>query len=48
MSSFVHIDDKNKDILILGKGATQGLDDTILTSEAKYPTNFTQPRKRIV
>ena len=48
MSSFMHIDDKNKDILILGKGATQGLNDTILTTEAKYPINFTQPRKRFV
>ena len=48
MSSFMHIDDKNKDILILGKGATQGLNDTILTIEAKYPINFTQPRKRFV
>ena len=29
MSSSVHIDDKNKDILILGEGPTQGLDDTV-------------------
>ena len=35
MSSSVHIDNKNKDILILGEGQTQGLDDTALTSEAK-------------
>ena len=35
MSSFVHIDNKNKDILILGEGPTQGLDDTTLTAEAK-------------
>ena len=48
MSSSVHIDNKNKDILILGEGPTQGLDDTTLTSEAKYPINFTQPRKRFV
>ena len=27
ISSFVHIDNKNKDILILGEGKTQGLDD---------------------
>ena len=33
MSSFVHIDIKGKDILILGKGPTQGLDDTTLTAE---------------
>ena len=48
MSSSVHIDDKNKDILILGEGPTQGLDNTTLTVEAKYPINFTQPRKRFV
>ena len=34
MSSSVHIDNKNKDIFILGEGPTQGLDDTTLTAEA--------------
>ena len=48
MSSSGHIDDKNKDILILGKGSTQGLNDTALTVEAKYPINFTQSGKRFV
>ena len=48
MSSSVHIDNKNKDILILGEGPTQELDDNTLTAEAKYPINFTQPRKRFV
>ena len=38
----MHIDNKNKDILIIGEGPTQGLDDTVLTAEAKYPINFTQ------
>ena len=47
MSSSVHIDNKNKDILILGEGPTQRLDDTILTTEAKYPIDFTQPRKKL-
>ena len=42
MSSFVHIDNKNKDILILGEGPILGLDDTTLTAEAKYPINFLQ------
>ena len=42
----VHIGNKNKDILNLGEKSTQGLDDTTLTAEAKYPINFTQPRKR--
>ena len=39
------VDNKNKDILILGAGPTQELDDTGLTSHAKYP-NFTQSGKR--
>ena len=32
--SSVHIDNKRKDALILGKGPTEGLDNTILTSQA--------------
>ena len=31
MNSSVHIDNENKNILILGYGSTQGLDDTTLT-----------------
>ena len=46
MSSSVHIDNKNKDILIFDERQTQGLDDTTLTAEAKYPINFTQLKKR--
>ena len=46
LSSPVHIDNKGKNILILGEGPTQGLDDTTLTAEAKYPINFTQSGKR--
>ena len=42
MSSSVHIDNKKKDILILGKGPTQGLDDSMLTAEAQYPINFSR------
>ena len=48
MSSFVHIDNKGKVILIFGEGPTQELDDTTLTAEAKYPINFTQLGKRFV
>ena len=48
MNSSVHIDNTNKDILILGEGPTQGLGDATLSVEAKYPINFTQPRKRFV
>ena len=46
MSSSMHFDNKIKVILVLGKGATQGLDDLILTAETKYPIDFTQPNKR--
>ena len=46
MSSFVHVDNKNKDILTLAKGQTQGLEDTTLTAEVIYPINFTKPNKR--
>ena len=48
MSSSVHIDNKNKDFLILGEGPTQGLDDTTLTTEAKFTINSTQPRKTFI
>ena len=43
----MHIESKNKDILIIGEGPAEGLDDTTLTAEAKYSINFTQPRKII-
>ena len=42
MSSSVYIDNKGKDILILGKGPTQGLNDTTLTGETQYSINFTK------
>ena len=42
----MHTDNKNKDILILGKGPTQGLGDTTLTAEAKYSVNFTKVGNR--
>ena len=48
MSSSVHVDNKGKDILIFGERATQGLDDTTLTAEAKYSIDFTQSEKKIV
>ena len=35
-----------KYILILGKGVTQGLDDTTLTAEAEYSLNFTEHEKK--
>ena len=47
MNSSVHIDNRRKDILILGDGATQGLDDTTLTAEAIYSINFTQSNRKL-
>ena len=36
MSSSVHIDNKNKYILILGEGSTQGLDNATFTAAKMY------------
>ena len=47
MNSYVHVDNKKIDILILGKGSTQGLDRTILTEEKLYSANFSQNNKKI-
>ena len=47
MSSSGHVDEKKKDILILGEGPTQGLDNTTLTAEKKYSVNFTEHNKMI-
>ena len=47
MSSSVHIDNEGKDILILGKGTAQGLNDTMLTAETQYWINFTSPNKKV-
>ena len=44
-SSSAHIDKKKKDILILGKGPTQGLEHT-LTTEKIYSINFTGTKKK--
>ena len=40
MSSFPHIDSKEKDILIVRKGPAQGLDHA-MTAEKTYSNNFT-------
>ena len=45
MSSFAHIDNKKKDILVLGKGPTQRLEHT-LTAEKMYSINFTVKRNK--
>ena len=44
MSSSKKIDNKKKDILILGKGTSQGLEHT-LSAEKMYSTNFTERNK---
>ena len=45
MSSSIHIDNKNKDALVLGRGPTQGL-ETTLTAEKMYSINFAASKRR--
>ena len=45
MSSSPYIDNKKKDILVLGRGPTQGLEST-LTAEKMYSINFTEKNKK--
>ena len=45
LSCSTHIDNKKKDILVLGKGPTQGLEHT-LTAEKMYSINFTVTKKK--
>ena len=45
---YMHIDNKTTGILIPGEGKTQGLDDTTLAAEVKYPIRFTQSQKGFV
>ena len=47
MSSSLHIDNKGKNILILGKGPTQGLGENLLTAEKMYSINFTVTKKKL-
>ena len=42
MDSSPFIDNKGKDISILGKGPTQGLGEQSLTAEKNYLINFTK------
>ena len=41
-SSSIHVDNKKKDILILGKSPTDRLDDTAITAKAEYSIYFTE------
>ena len=45
MNSSAHIDNKKKDILVLGKGPTQGLENN-LTAGKMYSINFTVTKKK--
>ena len=45
MSSSAHIDNKKKDILVLGNRPTQELEHT-LTAEKVYTINFTVTKKK--
>ena len=47
MSSLMHIDNNEKDILILGKGPKDALDDTTLTAEKEYLINFIEQQKKL-
>ena len=46
MNSSIRIDNKGKDILILGKGPTQGLGEHSLTAEKMYSINFSPTKKK--
>ena len=45
MSTSIHVDNKKKDILVLGRRPTQGLEGT-LTTEKKYSISFTVTKKK--
>ena len=47
ISSSVHIDNKKKDVLILGKSPTQRLTATMLTAEAQYSITFSRSNRKI-
>ena len=46
MSSSVHVDNKKKDILILGEGPTQVLDGVTLTAEKMYSNIFAKSKNK--
>ena len=43
----MHVDNRKKDISILGKITKQGLEDTILTAKKEYAINFSEQQKKI-
>ena len=46
MSSSIHIGNKKKDILVLGRGPTQGSESS-LAAEKLYSINFTVTKKNL-
>ena len=46
MNSFVHLDNNEKNNLILVKSPTHLLDDTTLTGEAQHSINFARSNKK--
>ena len=46
MSSSAHANNKTKNILILGDGFTQGLNDATLYAEKMYSINFTATKEK--
>ena len=42
MSSSVHANNKTRNILVLGKGFIQGIDNTAIYAERMYSINFTK------
>ena len=47
MNSSIHVDSKGEDILILGKGQTQGLSEHSLTAEKMYSINFSKDNTKL-
>ena len=48
LKSSVHINGRDKNNLALGEGLTQGLDNTTIKAEAKYPNNFKESGTRFL
>ena len=46
MSSSAHIDNKKKDILVLGKGPTQGLEHTLTAEKCTRLSLLLQKKKK--
>ena len=46
VSCSVHDNNRTKNILILGEGLTQGLEDIALYAEKEFPINFSAAKRR--